>query len=117
MLVIIVDVIFFSVVFVYLDNSEQAVATNPKIGNAWLLCLAEASGNKNECLHLASSLTVNEPTVMAVLILLSVSILWTLYLTICILIRIHTDQWNLASNVPGKNINVYWLVHDCQRLD
>jgi hypothetical protein len=38
----------------------------------WLLCLVSAQGKKNQCLPLAAPLVVNEATVMAVLILLSV---------------------------------------------
>lgn len=72
-LLIITDVIFFAVVFVYLDNNEAAVLTDQARAETWLLCLVEFSGNKNKCLHLAGPLVVNEATVMAVLILLSVS--------------------------------------------
>ena len=71
---IITDVIFFAVVFVYLDNNEAAVLTNQTRAESWLLCLVEFSGNKNKCLDLAGPLVVNEATVMAVLILLSVSV-------------------------------------------
>ena len=70
---IITDVIFFAVVFVYLDNNEAAVLTDESRAEPWLLCLLENNGNKNKCLDLAGVLVVNEATVMAVLILLSVS--------------------------------------------
>jgi len=72
-ILIITDVIFFAVVFVYLDNNEAAVLTDQARAEPWLLCLVEYNGDKNKCLDLAGPLVVNEATVMAVLILLSVS--------------------------------------------
>jgi hypothetical protein len=71
-ILIITDVIFFAVVFVYLDNNEAAVLSNESVAEPWLLCLVESNGDKNKCLDLAGPLVVNEATVMAVLILLSV---------------------------------------------
>jgi hypothetical protein len=73
-ILIITDVVFFAVVFVYLDNNEVAVANDATRLKPWLLCLAEHSGDKNQCLALAASFVVNEATVMAVLMLLSVSV-------------------------------------------
>jgi len=72
-ILIITDVIFFAVVFVYLDNNEAAVLNDESQAEPWLLCLVESDGDKNKCLDLAGALVVNEATVMAVLILLSVS--------------------------------------------
>lgn len=72
-IIIITDVIFFSVVFVYLDNNEAAVLSNESLAEPWILCLMESNGDKNKCLDLAGGLVLNEATVMAVLILLSVS--------------------------------------------
>lgn len=69
---IITDVIFFSVVFVFMDNNEAAVTADLARAQPWLLCLVSAQGKKNQCLPLAAPLVVNEATVMAVLILLSV---------------------------------------------
>jgi hypothetical protein len=71
-LIIIADVIFFSVVFVFLDDIEQSLLTNPTKGQEWLLCLITANGDKNKCTEVAKDLVVNEATVMAVLVLLSV---------------------------------------------
>lgn len=71
-LVIIADVIFFSVVFVFLDDIEQSLLHNPQKGQEWLLCLITAQGNKNLCTKFAKDLVVSEATVMAVLLLLSV---------------------------------------------
>lgn len=72
-IIIIADVIFFAVVFVFIDNIEQNLLKNPTKAAAWLGCLIESHGDKNSCYHLASSLVINEATVMAVLLLLSVS--------------------------------------------
>ena len=72
-LLIIADVIFFAVVFVFMDDIEANVLKDPTKSLKWLECLIESEGDKNLCLSFAGSLVVNEATVMAVLILLSVS--------------------------------------------
>lgn len=72
-LIIIADVIFFSIIFVFQDNIVQAVTHDPKVGENWIMCLVGASGDKKKCLNHASSLVVNEATVSAVLLLLAVS--------------------------------------------
>ena len=71
-LIIIADVIFFAVVFVFLDDIETNLVKDPTKGEKWILCLIDTQGDKNQCLSLAKSLVVNEATVMAVLLLLSV---------------------------------------------
>lgn len=72
-LIIIIDVIFFSVIFVFQDNVVQAVTHDPSIGEDWVLCLIGSSGDKNACLHEAGDLVVNQATIGAVLALLTVS--------------------------------------------
>ena len=72
-LIIIADVIFFAVVFVYMDDIETNMQKEPQKAQKWLQCLILTRGNKNKCLSDATSLVVNQATVMAVLILLSVS--------------------------------------------
>jgi len=71
-LIIIADVIFFAIIFVFMDDIETNIIKNPMKAEAWLECLIMTKGNKNACLGLASTLTVNEATVMSVLLLLSV---------------------------------------------
>lgn len=71
-LIIIADVIFFSVVFVFQDTIIQSVARDPQVAADWVQCLSESSGDKNKCLDKARSLVVNEATVSAVLFLLAV---------------------------------------------
>jgi hypothetical protein len=71
-LLIIADVIFFAVVFVFLDDIETNLLNDPTKGEKWLACLIGKGSDKNKCLNFASSLVVSEATVMAVLLLLSV---------------------------------------------
>lgn len=75
-LIIIADVIFFSVVFVFLDNTVEDVKNNPELSTDWVLCLARevaAGRGKEACLEEARELVVGEGTVIAVLFLLAVS--------------------------------------------
>lgn len=72
-LIIIADVIFFSIVFVFQDNIVQSATTDPKVAKNWVTCLIGAAGDKNQCLNEAKSLIVNEATIAAVLLLLAVS--------------------------------------------
>ena len=72
-LIIIADVIFFSIIFVFQDNVVQSVTHDPKVAESWVLCLIEHSGDKNKCLDEAGSLVINQATIMAVLLLLAVS--------------------------------------------
>jgi hypothetical protein len=93
-ILIITDVIFFAVVFVYLDNNEAAVLTDQARAEAWLLCLVEYNGNKNKCLDLAGPLVVND---------------------LCINhLTVYTDdesvQWHLATAPYGSLFDVCWLV-------
>lgn len=69
---ILADVIFFAVVFVYMDDLEWSTTKDPTKAIDWLGCLA-LTESKNTCLEFTKDLVVNESTVMAVLILLSVS--------------------------------------------
>lgn len=71
-LIIIADVIFFSVVFVFQDNVVESVTRDPKVAESWVLCLIGSSGDKNQCLDEASKFVVHEATVTAVLLLLGV---------------------------------------------
>lgn len=72
-LIIVADVIFFSIIFVFQDNTVEAVKHNPAIAQPWIFCLAANGGKKSECLDEASSLVVNMATIGAVLFLLAVN--------------------------------------------
>ncbi|KAI4203181.1 MAG: hypothetical protein LQ350_002057 [Teloschistes chrysophthalmus] len=72
-IIIIVNVVFLAVVFVSMDNTEQAVMQNFGKAEPWLTCLVINRGDKDACLDKVNGLATSEPTVMAVLILMSVS--------------------------------------------
>lgn len=71
-LIIILDVVFFAVIYIKLDNTTTADTENVQNELPWLLCLIESGGKKEACLVQASNITIKEPTVLAVLYLLSV---------------------------------------------
>ncbi len=73
-LIIVADVVFFSIVFVFQDNTVQAAKEDIGLALPWLRCLMTSQGDKELCLDYASSLVVSMPTVIAVLILLAVSV-------------------------------------------
>lgn len=73
-LVIIAEVVFFSVIFVSMDNSTQVNTALLTKAQPWLTCLVLNKGDKNQCLSLASGLVKSEGVVMAVLIILGVRI-------------------------------------------
>lgn len=72
-LVIIGEVVFFSVVFVSMDNSTQVNEHLLQKATPWLDCLVLAQGDKNQCLSYAKGLVKSEGVVLAVLIILGVS--------------------------------------------
>ena len=71
-MIILVNVFFLAAVFIKSDNATSADLSDISRASAWLLCLVVSGGDKNTCLPEASSLVVNEATVMSVLYLLSV---------------------------------------------
>ncbi|KAI1396382.1 hypothetical protein F4819DRAFT_504438 [Hypoxylon fuscum] len=79
-LIIIADVIFFAVIFVFMDNTVESIRTSPDKALTWAACLIAHGGDKNQCLDKASVLVVNLPTVTAVLVLLAMNGLWLLLL-------------------------------------
>ncbi|KAK8088921.1 hypothetical protein PG997_003882 [Apiospora hydei] len=78
-LIIICDVIFFAVIFVFQDNVVQAAKTGTR-AQAWVECLFQTKGDKAACLPSAKNLVVPLPTVVAVLILLAMNGIWLLFL-------------------------------------
>lgn len=73
-LIILADVVFFSIVFVFADNAVQSIKDDPKLALPWVQCLIRTGGDKTKCLDLAENLAPSVPTVVAVLILLGVSL-------------------------------------------
>jgi len=56
-----------------MDNNTTSNAANTEKIEPWLLCLVLNGGDKNKCLDKARDLVTNEATVLAVLIMLSMS--------------------------------------------
>ncbi|KXJ95509.1 hypothetical protein Micbo1qcDRAFT_26936 [Microdochium bolleyi] len=79
-LIILADVVFFSIVFVFADNTVQEIKENPQKALPWVTCLLRSGGDKTKCLDLASALAISLPTVIAVLILLGMNGLWLMLL-------------------------------------
>lgn len=71
--IILVDVIFFSIVFVNLDRTQSTAPSKFEQIKPWLGCLLENQGNKDLCLQYVGDWMVNESTVIAVLLLLGLS--------------------------------------------
>ncbi|KAK5171945.1 uncharacterized protein LTR77_003582 [Saxophila tyrrhenica] len=71
--IILVDVVFFAIVFVWLDSLQSAVNKDYQKVEPWLLCLALHPDDKNACLSYVGDWLVNQPTVIAVLLLLSMA--------------------------------------------
>ncbi|KAI5366286.1 hypothetical protein Slin15195_G078070 [Septoria linicola] len=71
--IILVDVVFFTIVFVRLDSMQSSVLDNYEKVSPWLACLAANPTDKNQCLHFVSGWLVPEAAVAAVLLLLSLA--------------------------------------------
>lgn len=72
-LVMMADVIFFSVVFVFQDEVVRSVTHRPRVAEDWGLCLIRNGGQKSACLGMVSEHVMSHQIIVAVLILLSVS--------------------------------------------
>ncbi|KAL9092898.1 MAG: hypothetical protein Q9159_000522 [Coniocarpon cinnabarinum] len=70
-IIVVADVIFFSLVYTILDQQMSSTIRNPESLEPWLECLV-IKQNKNACLHLAKPLAVNQSLLIAVLILLAI---------------------------------------------
>ena len=71
-LLIIAEVVFFSVIFVSMDNSSQVNEDMLERATPWVTCLALTGGNKKQCLPQAQDLVKDEGIVIAVLVCLAV---------------------------------------------
>lgn len=72
-LIIVADVIFFSVVFVFQDNTMITMKNDASLSLPWVTCLVSTKGDKNACLQYTGPLVVHIGTIAAVLVLLAVS--------------------------------------------
>lgn len=79
-LIIVMDVIFFSVVFVFQDATVSNVKEDPSLALDWITCLTVNRGNKDVCLDKSDSLVIPQATAVAVLILLAFNGIWLLFL-------------------------------------
>ena len=70
---ILVDVIFFSVVFIWLNSLTSHAKDNVEELMPYLLCLMKSPTNPEPCFPLGQDLAVNESTVIAVLMMLSIA--------------------------------------------
>lgn len=71
---LLVDIVFFSVVWVVLDNNINAAANGDLTHfMPYLLCLFEAGGEKSECFSFGQQALVNESTAIALLMLISLA--------------------------------------------
>lgn len=68
----VVYIIYFSIVFVTLDNEYVKALQNVRSILPWAACLIETQGDKDKCLSLAKPLTISEPKLIATLSLFSV---------------------------------------------
>ena len=69
------DVVAFAVVFIQLDQTQINI-TDGHDGERtleWIMCIVESGGDRSKCFSLAKGFMVQEATVVAILILLSVS--------------------------------------------
>jgi len=67
------DVIFFSVVFVYFNNSTQSLEKDVKRIRPWIQCLIIHQGDKHKCYEQGQHAFIRESVVTGVLMLLGVS--------------------------------------------
>ncbi|KAF1975352.1 hypothetical protein BU23DRAFT_83022 [Bimuria novae-zelandiae CBS 107.79] len=77
---ILVDVIFFSVVFIWLNSVSSHASGDIELAMPFLLCLVSNPVDHEKCTPLAERLFVNKSTVLAVLIMLSLAGLQTFIL-------------------------------------
>ena len=69
--IVLIDTIYFSIVFVVLDGQNAEAIKNPAKFMPWLACLVYKG--KEQCLGLAKPLGMNEGVLIATLIVLSIS--------------------------------------------
>lgn len=69
--IVLVDVIFFAVVFVYLDKIEVSMLHDYTRVLPWVVCLIENGGNRDQCFKYSHKWLISEPTIGAMLIMIS----------------------------------------------
>lgn len=69
--IVLVDVIFFAVVFVSLDKIEVSMLHDYTRVLPWVICLIENGGNRDQCFKFSHKWLISEPTIGAMLIMIS----------------------------------------------
>lgn len=69
--IVLVDVIFFAVVFVYLDKLEESMLHDYTRVLPWVVCLIENQGDRNPCFQYSHKWLISEPTIGAMLLMIS----------------------------------------------
>ncbi|PSK60657.1 hypothetical protein B9Z65_807 [Elsinoe australis] len=67
-----IDVVFFAVTFVLLDSSTTKNESNAQRAAPWLTCLAQHPTSPGNCFALGQKYLVNQSTISAVILLLSI---------------------------------------------
>ena len=78
--IIIVNALYFAIVFINLDKSTKNTQENFKKALPWLVCLSLSEADKEKCRRFSQGLGPNEVTLLAVLILLALVGLWNFLL-------------------------------------
>lgn len=79
---ILVDVVFFSIVFIWLNSITAHATDDLELAMPFLVCLISNPVDHEECSPLAEALFVNKSTVIAILIMLSLASLQTFILLV-----------------------------------
>lgn len=103
---ILVDVIFFSVVFIYLNSVTSHAADDIAKAMPFLACLMASPKDHGKCAALGEALFVNQSTVIAILLMLSVSISTRRFIQSLTSGTVGRDSMLLAT---GPHCHVYWL--------
>lgn len=77
-MILLISAIYFAIVFQIFDNLSIQDISDPFKTEEWVLCLVENGGKKDACLGFAAALSVSEPIVSAVLVLLAMMGYWCL---------------------------------------
>lgn len=79
--VILINVIFFSVVFLRLNSSIKPTAENREKAQGWIRCLATFQDPK-QCTQQAEGVALDESVLVATVVLLAVSMFWNFIFTV-----------------------------------
>ncbi|KAL2810269.1 hypothetical protein BJX63DRAFT_322387 [Aspergillus granulosus] len=79
-LVILANVIVFAVIFIRTDSQLEITPENLARATPWLLCLALNGGDKTQCFEEAKGIGPSEPTLLVLLILLTLVGFWNFIL-------------------------------------